>query len=56
MSVIDLYLAFPFYYYLDDVEQQVCPVILDLSSPDSIDDFRTEAVAVRVSLFSLKVA
>lgn len=29
-----------------DVEKQVCPVILDLSSPDSIDDFRTEAVAL----------
>ena len=24
----------------------MCPVIIDLSSPDSVDDFRTEAVAV----------
>ena len=30
-----------------DMEEQVCPVIMVLSSSDSMDDFRTEAVAVR---------
>ncbi len=29
-----------------DMEEQVCPVIMILSSSDSVDDFRTEAVAV----------
>ena len=29
-----------------DMEDQVCPVIMVLSSSDSMDDFRTEAVAV----------
>ena len=29
-----------------DMEEQVCPVIMVLSSSDSMDDFRTEAVAV----------
>ena len=29
-----------------DVEEHICPVIMDLSSPESMDDFRTEAVAV----------
>jgi len=29
-----------------DVEEQVCPVILRLTHTDSMDDYRTEAVAV----------
>jgi len=29
-----------------DVEQHVCPVIIDLACAESPDDFRTEAVAV----------
>ena len=33
-------------WFAGDVEHQVCPVILELSRPESIDDFRTEAVAV----------
>ena len=32
------------------MEEKVCPVIMDLSSPDSMDDFRPEAVAVSVLL------
>lgn len=34
-------------YILGNVQQYVCPVINDLASQESIDDFRTEAVAVR---------
>jgi serine/threonine-protein phosphatase 4 regulatory subunit 1 len=30
----------------DDVRQQVCPVIIRLTEADSLDDYRTEAVAV----------
>jgi len=29
-----------------DVHDQVCPVILDLTCPDAMDDFKTEAVAL----------
>lgn len=29
-----------------DVQQQVCPVIIRLTEADSLDDYRTEAVAV----------
>lgn len=29
-----------------DVRDQVCPVILDLTEPDAIDYYKTEAVAV----------
>jgi serine/threonine-protein phosphatase 4 regulatory subunit 1 len=29
-----------------DVEEQVCPVIIRLTESDSLDDYRTEAVAV----------
>ena len=29
-----------------DIEEQVIHVILELASPDSLDDYRTEAVAV----------
>ena len=29
-----------------DVKEQVCPVIIRLTEADSIDDYRTEAVAV----------
>lgn len=31
---------------LVDVEQQICPVLIELCSIDSTDDFRTEAVTV----------
>ena len=30
----------------EDVEEHICPVVMELSNPDSVDDFRTEAVAV----------
>ena len=30
----------------DDVETKICPIILQLTEPDSGDDFRTEAVGV----------
>ena len=30
----------------EEVECQVCPVILELTQPHAMDDFRTEAVAV----------
>lgn len=33
-----------------DVEQQVVQVILELASPESHDDYRTEAAAVRLYL------
>ena len=29
-----------------DVQEQVCPVILNLTEADSVDEYRTEAVAV----------
>lgn len=29
-----------------DVETKVCPVLIDLTAPDSNDDVKTEAVAV----------
>ncbi len=32
--------------FAGDMEDQVCPVIMDLSSAESMDDYRTEAVAV----------
>jgi hypothetical protein len=31
---------------LVDVERQICPVLIELCSIDSTDDFRTEAVTV----------
>ncbi|ELT87826.1 hypothetical protein CAPTEDRAFT_156976 [Capitella teleta] len=37
----------------DDVELQVCPVILDLAQKESVDDFRTEAVALMSKLAPL---
>ena len=30
----------------DDVREQVCPIIIRLTEADSLDDYRTEAVAV----------
>ena len=33
-------------FIIADIEEQVVSVILDLASPDSLDDYRTEAVAV----------
>ena len=30
----------------DDVKEQVCPIIIRLTEADSLDDYRTEAVAV----------
>ena len=36
-----------------DVETKVCPVLVDLTAPDSNDDVKTEAVAVsRAQFFS----
>lgn len=32
--------------HADDVEKQICPVLLTLTEADSGDDFRTEAVGV----------
>ena len=34
----------------DNVEDQVCPVIVQLAQPGSTDDFRTEAAAVGILL------
>lgn len=31
-----------------EVERQICPVLLQLTEPDSGDDFRTEAVGVSI--------
>lgn len=33
-----------------DVETKVCPVLIELTAPDSNDDVKTEAVAVSLSL------
>ena len=35
-----------------DVKEQVCPVIIRLTEADSLDDYRTEAVAVSVSFLT----
>lgn len=37
----------------DDVESQICPVILVLTEPESSDDFRTEAVALMTKITCL---
>lgn len=37
-------------FHLGDIEQQVCPVLIELCSIDSTDDFRTEAVTVSIAL------
>ena len=34
-----------------DVREQVCPVIISLTEANSLDDYRTEAVAVRTQPF-----
>jgi serine/threonine-protein phosphatase 4 regulatory subunit 1 len=34
-----------------DVKEQVCPVIIRLTEADSLDDYRTEAVAVSARIF-----
>lgn len=42
-----------------DVETKVCPVLIDLTAPDSNDDVKTEAVAVSnssVELYSIAFA
>ena len=36
-------------YFSADIEDQVIHVILELASPDSLDDYRTEAVAVSMT-------
>ena len=36
-----------------EVERQICPVLLQLTEPDSGDDFRTEAVGVSILIFKL---
>lgn len=33
-----------------DVQEQVCPVIIRLTEADSLDDYRTEAVAVSLCM------
>ena len=38
-----------------DVEEQVCPVIIKLTEADSLDDYRTEAVAVSQSCCRCKL-
>jgi len=38
---------------LKDIEMQICPVLLQLTEPDSGDDFRTEAVALMTRLTPL---
>ena len=35
----------------NDVKEQVCPVIIRLTEADSLDDYRTEAVAVSAPFF-----
>ena len=32
--------------FLEDIEEQVCPVLLQLTAGESNDDYRSEAVAV----------
>lgn len=39
-----------FFCVLVDVERQICPVLIELCSIDSTDDFRTEAVTVSVKM------
>jgi len=39
-----------------DVREQVCPVIIRLTEPDSLDDYRTEAVAVSASRHQLRIS
>lgn len=36
---------------LEDVEDQVCPVLLQLTAGESNDDYRSEAVAVSPKIF-----
>ena len=36
----------------NDVKGQVCPVIIRLTEADSLDDYRTEAVAVSARIFT----
>ena len=36
----------------NDVKEQVCPVIIRLTEADSLDDYRTEAVAVSARIFT----
>ena len=37
----------------DDVEDQVCPLLLMLTNADAHDDFRTEAAAVNARLYHI---
>jgi len=37
---------------LEDVEDQVCPVLLQLTAGESNDDYRSEAVAVSQKIYS----
>ena len=39
----------------NDVKEQVCPVIIRLTEADSLDDYRTEAVAVSDLFFYIPV-
>ena len=53
MLNIDLLILFT--QFTVDLDDKVCPVVLELASPDSIDDFRTEAVAVSLIFKTLSL-
>ena len=36
--------------FLEDIEEQVCPVLLQLTAGESNDDYRSEAVAVSLAM------
>ena len=38
-------------FFLEDIEEQVCPVLLQLTGGESNDDYRSEAVAVSCIMF-----
>lgn len=40
-----------YFLFLEDVEDQVCPVLLQLTAGESNDDYRSEAVAVSSIIF-----
>lgn len=46
-SLSNIFLAFSF---SEDIEEQVCPVLLQLTAGESNDDYRSEAVAVSLIL------
>ena len=44
--LFSLTLYFHLFFFTEDVEEQVCPVLLQLTAGESNDDYRSEAVAV----------